>query len=333
MNAAGSQIRAKSAGSAGGSAPHAAAAAAVAVGATSIHFTACFVDGHTLTSLAEQSVLLGLGAVVDREGEIPAGILSELVAILVRFTANAAALECRDLTFVATEPLRRAANSMAARAEIEAATGRPTHVLSHEEEGLLSLLGVTGGIPPTAEHLVVDIGGGSSEYVVAGPGHAPRAGGLRVGAARLTDAIVGHDPPQRQEVEALRAEACRRVTEAGDLHPAMATFVGGTASNLVKVVPAAALDRILTLDRIASAFETLERERAELTAARFGIHPARARILPGGAAIVEAFLLRYAMSRAGVSEASIREGVILAVGHAGSAWRESIAALAAGWTA
>jgi exopolyphosphatase / guanosine-5'-triphosphate,3'-diphosphate pyrophosphatase len=312
-------------------APH--AAAAVAVGATSIHFTACLVDGHTLTSLAEQSVLLGLGAVVDREGEIPAGLRSELVTLLVRFSADAAALECRDLTFVATEPLRRAGNAMLARAEIEAATGSPIFVLSHEEEGLLSLLGVTGGIPPTAEHLVVDIGGGSSEYVVAGPGHAPRAGGLRVGAARLTEAIVAHDPPSRQEVDALRTESRRQVAEAGDLRPVEATFVGGTASNLVKVVPAAALDRILTLDRIASAFDTLGREAAELTAARFGIHAARARILPGGAAIVEAFLLRYALPRAGVSEASIREGVILSVAHAGDAWRESIAALAGGWTA
>lgn len=310
-------------------APH--AAAAVAVGATSIHFTACVVDGHSLTPLAEESVLLGLGTVVEREGEIPAAARSELVAILARFAGRAAALECRDLTFVTTEPLRRAANAAAVGAEIESATGRRVHVLSNEEEGLLSLLGVTGGIPPAAEHLVVDIGGGSSEFVLAGPGHAPIAGSLPVGAANLTEAIVSHDPPDREEVEALRLESRRRVAEADDLRPVAATFVGGTASNLVKIVPAAGLDRTLTVDRIASAFVALRDEPAELVAARFGIHPARARILSGGAALVDAFLLRYALQEALVSEASIREGVILAVAHAGEAWRSRIPDLAAGW--
>ncbi|MGC8634355.1 MAG: hypothetical protein ACP5VP_06775, partial [Candidatus Limnocylindrales bacterium] len=58
--------------------------------------------------------------------------------------------------------------------------------------------------------------------------------------------------------------------------------------------------------------------------------PQRARILPGGAALVEAFLERYRLASASVSRAGIREGTILAVARAGSDWRERLPELVGG---
>jgi len=178
---------------------------------------------------------------------------------------------------------------------------------------------------------VVDIGGGSADFVLAGPGHAPIAGGIPTGALRLT-AAVGHDPPTAEEIAVLRADARRHLAPAPDAAPAEAIFVGGTAQNLVRIIPAAGLDQMLTRRRLAGAFATLLREPAEETAARFGISVARARILPGGTALVEAFLARYRLDRAHVSNASIRDGVMFAVVYAGAGWLDRLPEIASGRT-
>jgi exopolyphosphatase/guanosine-5'-triphosphate,3'-diphosphate pyrophosphatase len=306
-------------------------AAAVAVGSSSVHFTASHLSQGDLRTLADESVILNLGAVVDREGGIPAADRDVLVSVLERYARTADELGASHITFITTEPLRRAANAEDLFAEVLAKTGHPLIVVSHEQEALLSLLGVTRGRPPVRETLVVDIGGGSADFVLAGPGHAPIAGGIPTGALRLTAGAVDHDPPTAAEIAALRAEARRHLAPAPDAAPTEAIFVGGTAQNLVRIIPAAGLDRTLTRRRLGSAFATLQREPAEETATRFGISVARARILPGGAALVDAFLARYRLGRALVSEASIRDGVMLAVARAGAGWLDRLPEIALGW--
>ena len=107
--------------------------------------------------------------------------------------------------------------------------------------------------------------------------------------------------------------------------------VGGTASNLVKVLPDAIADRMLTRERIATIQALLAAEPAADTSARFLVNPIRARILPAGAAIVDAILERYGADAIRVSEAGLREGAILAAAHAGPHWRDRLPELAHGW--
>jgi exopolyphosphatase/guanosine-5'-triphosphate,3'-diphosphate pyrophosphatase len=305
------------------------AGAAVAVGSTSVHFTAAAVTARGLRRLADESVLLELGSAMDVHGDIPAPTVGQLIATLQRFTTLAAELGVGDVTFVGTEPLRRAANGPAVAATVRAATGRPLHLLTHEEEALLSLYGVLRGRLPALDTLVVDIGGGSSEYVLARREGPPAIHVVRTGAARLTEAVVRHDPPTRDEFAALRAEARRRLAAAAEMHPRRAVLVGGTATNLLRVVAEGRALRTLNRRRLALAVGALEREPAAALAQRCALRPQRARILAGGAALVEAFLERYGLSSAVVSQASIREGTILAVARAGDAWREQLAGLVA----
>jgi len=109
--------------------------------------------------------------------------------------------------------------------------------------------------------------------------------------------------------------------------------VGGTASNLVKIVPGAVHDRVLTPERLAAALDVLAEAPAADVAARFGIRPQRARILAAGAVLLEAILVRYAVPRATASEEGIREGTVLALARAGAGWRDRLEALAHGWGA
>ena len=254
-----------------------------------------------------------------------------MTATLVRYADSARRLGATEVTFLGTEPIRRAADAAAIVHEVVSATGAPLHVVTHEDEAYLTLIGVTEGMPVRHETLVVDIGGGSSEFCIVDATRRPRAAGLRLGSARLTDGFAVHDPPTPTEVAAMRAEAMASVRDAPDARPAEIVAVGGTASNLVKILPAAMLDRILTRERIAEIQAILASEPAAVASDRHLIKPIRARILPAGGAILDAILERYGVDRIRVSEAGVREGTILAVDHAGSSWRDRLAELAHGW--
>src|SRR4029077_5523988 len=101
--------------------------------------------------------------------------------------------------FVGTEPIRRAADAATIVHEVQAATGVPLHVLSHEEEAYLTVGGVTAVRPVDRETLVVDIGGGSSEFCVVSPTERPRASGLKLGSNRLPAPPPRHEPPPTNE--------------------------------------------------------------------------------------------------------------------------------------
>jgi exopolyphosphatase/guanosine-5'-triphosphate,3'-diphosphate pyrophosphatase len=306
--------------------------AAVDLGSNSVHLLVAAVAAHRLEPLVDESVFLGLGDAVNQRGELGSAARGELVAAMVRYADAARRLRATSIMFLGTEPLRRAADADAIVDEGSDAAGAPVHVLSHEEEAYLTLIGVTEGRPVGHDTLVVDIGGGSSEFAVVAPGQPAAASGVQLGSARLTGRHVTHDPPSADEVAAMKAEAREVLADgAPAASPREIVGVGGTASNLVKVLPAALLDRTLTHRRLADIQAVLAAEPADLAAERHAINPVRARLLPAGGAIVEAILERYGVDRMRVSNASLREGAILAEHHAGNDWRDHLPELAHGW--
>jgi exopolyphosphatase/guanosine-5'-triphosphate,3'-diphosphate pyrophosphatase len=251
------------------------------------------------------------------------------VAALERYAAVARDVGAADVTFIGTEPIRRAADAPAIVHDATKATGVPMHVLSHEEEAYLTIIGVTHGQPVTHETLVVDIGGGSSEFCVVDTNGPPRAAGLRLGSARLTDRFASHDPPGATEIEAMYAAALEAVEAAPASSPVEIVAVGGTASNLRKIFAGA--PEMLTREHIAEALIRLGSMSTVAATVQFAINPIRARILPAGAAILAAILDRYEVAAVRVSEAGIREGTVLAVAHGGPAWRDRVERLTHGW--
>ena len=305
--------------------------AGVDAGANSVHLLIAVVTDHRVEPIVDESVFLGLGDRVDSAGSIGAAKRAELVAALVRYATTARRLGAERIMLVGTEPLRRAADAAAAVHEVGLAAGTDLYVIDHREEAELTLLGVTLGHPITRELAIVDIGGGSSQLIEVGPGHLQRSVGIRIGGARLTAAFVNHDPPTADEVNAMRAEARQVVAGSPEMELAELVAVGGTASNLVKVLPAAMLDRRLDLDRLLGAIALLSSEPAAQAAERHAINPTRARLLPAGAVIMEAILARAGLDSLTVSEAGVREGLVLAGARAGVAWRDQLASLVRGW--
>jgi exopolyphosphatase/pppGpp-phosphohydrolase len=303
--------------------------ASVDLGSNSVHLLVAAIEGHQLRPLVDESVFLGLGAAIAERGYLGRSARAELGSALVRYAGIARDHGASDVSFIGTEPLRRAADAAAIVHETVAAAGAPMYVVSHEEEAYLTIIGVTEGLPVTRETLVVDIGGGSSEFCIVDATHRPRAAGLRLGSARLTDRFVVNDPPLASEVEAMRMAALDLVRLAPEAAPAEIVAVGGTASNLLKVLPGT--DGTLRRAHLHDALAVLQVETAALASERHGINPIRARILPAGAVILDAILERYGVGEVRVSDSGVREGTILAVAHAGRTWRDRLPDLAHGW--
>jgi exopolyphosphatase/pppGpp-phosphohydrolase len=310
-------------------------AAAIDIGSNSIHLLVATVEDGQPRVLRDESELLGLGAVVDLEGTIPEAERVAAIDALARYVAIAEADGADPVTLLATEPLRRAANRTRFCVEAERIVGRPLHVLSHEEEALLTFLGVVGVDEPDEPTLVVDIGGGSTEVVIHAPGEDPVVGAVPVGSARLTAAFIEDDPPAADELVAIRAEARRLAAGLPVGHPTRGIVVGGSGRNLVRLVSAFehgirtgsedAIDR----DRIDRAFAIVGAHPADELLGRTGLRERRIRQMAAGAALIEAVLLEYRLETIAVSDASLREGAILAVARAGDAWRSHLSTLGA----
>ena len=120
------------------------------------------------------------------------------------------------------------------------------------------------------------------------------------------------------------------MASAPDAAPQEIVAVGGTASNLLRLIPEAGLDRRLTRGRLSTALAMVAVGRSDHAADRHLIRPIRARILPAGAIIMDAILERYDMDSLRVAEEGIREGVALAAATAGPAWRDRLGVLVRG---
>jgi exopolyphosphatase/guanosine-5'-triphosphate,3'-diphosphate pyrophosphatase len=309
-------------------------AAAIDLGSTSVHLLVARPDRDELTILDEDSAFLGLGAAADGPGSLGASGRATLVETVAGYVERARLAGAADPILIGTEPLRRLADAARIIGEVSAACATPLHVLEHEEEALLTLIGLTAGRAVQAELVVIDIGGGSSEIVEIGPQRLAQATGVQVGAGRLTRRVIDTDPPTGEGIALLRAAAEEAFTWRPSRPPAEVVVVGGTATNLLKLLRRGAdAGWPDTLDRAAldAARAILRASPAELLAAQLGLREARIRLLAAGAAIIETVLERCTVDRVRVVDAGIREGAIIASSRAGSGWRDRLEELAHGW--
>ena len=271
-----------------------------------------------------------MGRRVGEFGFLGSDARATLNETLAGYIAKARHAGASSIGVVGTEPLRRAADAAVTVDETTRACGVPLHVLGHDEEAYLTIIGAMAGKPIERETLIVDVGGGSTELCLLGPGTPPQVIGLRLGAATLTDRYVAHDPPTDDEILALDAAAQEGMFAAPSGRPDSAIAVGGTASNLLKLTQDVGEGPDLTPARLTAAVELLGSQQSTDVVQGRGINPKRAPLLAAGAAIIAAVLARYGLSRLSVSEAGIRDGLILAMRRGGISWRDRLGPLVEG---
>lgn len=303
--------------------------AAIDIGSYSVHLLVAEVARHRLAERLDESAFLGLGRELDVAGRLaPARprVLETIGALVSRAKASGAS----EVTIVGTDPLRRAPDAAELLADIAAVTGVRVEVLTHEEEALAALIGVQAGRPIVRDTVVVDVGGGSTEVLVAGPAAEARAVGLPLGVTRLTGRYVAHDPPTGREVAAIQRRVTTEMKAAPAAVPAELVAVGGTARSLLRVGPRLA-NRVLSRRRVRRAQRLIGAATAADLAERYDVRHSRALMLAAGAAILAGAMDRYELSRLRVAKGGLREGLLLAAHRAGPGWRHELRDLARGW--
>ena len=301
--------------------------AVVDIGSNSTHLYVAVSDGVRQEVIADESMPIELGRLVEQDRMIGRKATTAISDALAAFRARASTLGADELFVVATEPFRRARDQESVLRTLRGPKVGAPIVLTHEEEGLLTVLGLHHGHDHSVPQLVVDIGGGSTEAVELHPDELPRAIGVSIGSARLLARVSYQDPPRPREWQELRRHAQIALADltVADVHQLI--LVGGTATRLLKLVPATLISRTIHREDLAAMGERLAALTAKEVAERFAISQRRARLLPAGIAIVEALLQRTTAREVTVDRGGIREGLVVAVARAGNGWREALPTL------
>ena len=164
-------------------------------------------DGHVIT-VQRQTTVVRLGQGVDVNRRLQPQAIRRTRACLQEYAPRLEAFGPARRLLVATSVLRDALDGPAFLATAERDFGLPFRVLAGEEEAALAFRGGTAelGDRRAGPLVLIDIGGGSTEFAVGEPGRAPTyVCSLDVGAVRLTERFIRHDPPTPVEIGDLGA--------------------------------------------------------------------------------------------------------------------------------
>ena len=276
--------------------------AAVDLGTNTTRLLVADVEGEQVEEVALRVTITRLGEGVDARRRLLPLPIARVRNVLADYRREVESLGAERVLAVATSAIRDAENGEAFLGEVAWSYGFTTRLLSGEEEAALTLRGV-GEVDD--ETLVLDIGGGSTEFVMRS-----RAASVDIGSVRLTEQFG-------EDVDAIAAYV-RPLLPTG-LHPTRAIGVAGTITSL------AALDLGLQeYDRervhghrlsVAAVDQQLERlaalpleERRQVPA----LDPERASVIVAGAVIVREVLAHFGLDELEASERDLLHGVALA---------------------
>jgi exopolyphosphatase / guanosine-5'-triphosphate,3'-diphosphate pyrophosphatase len=288
-------------------------------------------DGR-LTQLERLTTVTRLGEGVDASGRLAPEAMERVYSALTRYAERAQAANAERTVAVATSAVRDAENGHELTAHVHDAIGFDIRTITGDEEARLTFLGATRNRPQNAsETLVIDIGGGSTEFVTGQPGASPTFHvSTRLGSVRHTERHLHTDPPQHEEMEALADEAAEIV--AANVPPQVkdrvrhGIAVAGTPTSL------AAIDQQLDpydpdkVDGYVLELASIERMLAILTLKPTderkqiaGLHPDRAPTIVAGVAILVEAMRFFDLQTVEVSESDILDGAAIdaALGTAG----------------
>ncbi len=294
--------------------------AAVDIGSNSVRLKIARLQRGRLRSLHEDREVTRLGEGVFHSGFLTPESMAETVKVLRRFHRATQQVVTDSMRVVATSALRDARNSQAFLEWVRSATGWRVEIISGVEEARLIHLGlVSGSRADTSPTLMIDLGGGSCELTVSHRGHIRDAASLPLGAVRLTDEFLRHDPARKGELKRMRGFIHREVNRvvgrivAARLRNVIAT--SGTAAALAAVAAHLRRDR----NRLKPLVSRAEMMRIAKRLARLpvaerrnieGIGPRRAEIIVAGAMVYSELLDRFHLKGFRYSPLGLRDGIL-----------------------
>ncbi|HEX3466268.1 MAG TPA: Ppx/GppA phosphatase family protein [Candidatus Elarobacter sp.] len=299
---------------------------AIDVGTNSIHLIVVELDSAFDTSRvvykAREMVRLGSDDALA-SGRLSRKAMERGVEAIARFNEAAHARGARDVRAVATSAVRETENGGEFRALVEERTGLRLEILDGNEEARLIHLGVANGYPLYDRvACIIDIGGGSTELIVADGERAYLIDSVKLGSLRLYDAYLRGAPDQLRAARRLDAhciELLGPVTER--VRRYRLDLALGTSGTIMGLAAVDAADRGLAVKRVhgytlsRSRLETLQRRMLLMSEAERrrmpGMNPRRADIIVAGNAVLINALALLGRDEIVVCERALRDGVVV----------------------
>jgi exopolyphosphatase / guanosine-5'-triphosphate,3'-diphosphate pyrophosphatase len=261
-----------------------------------------------------------LGDGVDSEGSLSEDAIARVLGVLGDYRAEIDSHRCEANLAVLTSAARDAANGASFAARVREDFGLDARVLTGAEEAQLTFLGaMSARSTPTEPTAVIDIGGGSTEFIVGVGREARFHVSLPVGVVRMSERHIHSDPPAPEELQRLALDA--RSTILGGLPPEERAAVERGIAVAGTATSAAAIDqeldpydpaRVHGYPLQLATVELLLARLADMTEARrrsvVGLNPDRAPTIVAGMILLEEALRAFELDQVEVSEHDILYG-------------------------
>jgi exopolyphosphatase/guanosine-5'-triphosphate,3'-diphosphate pyrophosphatase len=281
-------------------------------------------DDGRLRDVVRRMEVVRLGEGVDRTGRLADAALERTRTALADYTAQIRREGAEAVRMVATSASRDAANAADFTAMVETVLGQAPEVITGDEEARLSFTGAVATLPAHAgQRMLIDIGGGSTEFVRGTGSDVLAAISMDVGCVRMTERHLRSDPPRPDEIDAAVADVTGLVDRGlavadADRDATELVAVAGTATTIAGIalgLPAYDADAI---DGSRLSYEQVAKVTADLAAAdhaaRLAIpvmHPGRADVIVGGALVLRTVMERSGIDSVLISEHDILDGIAL----------------------
>jgi exopolyphosphatase/guanosine-5'-triphosphate,3'-diphosphate pyrophosphatase len=274
-----------------------------------------------LTTVERHMHITRLGQGVNATRRLHPDAVERTLSVLRKYRDVMDSTGVEGVRATATSAARDAANRDELLGPAAEILGTTVELLSGEDEGRLTFLGATTGLDAPAPHLVVDIGGGSTEFIV-GTGEPEGVMSVDVGCVRLTEAWLHSDPPAAEElsqaisvVQAYLDDVDRDLPGAAQARTLIGvagtvTTVAAVEIGLAEYDPEVLHHFRLTRPAAEDVFRTLATEPAADRRHNPGLEPARVDVIVGGAAVLVAVMRHWGFEEMIVSEADILDGLI-----------------------
>lgn len=265
-------------------------------------------DG-SIAEIERRSTVTRLGQGVDASGRLADEAMQRVYAVLGEYRRTIDQHQADPVVGVLTSAVRDAANGERFTDAVRTRFAIAARTIPGEEEARLTYLGATSDRPGTEPIAVIDIGGGSTEFVVGAGGTLRFHVSTQVGVVRHTERHLHDDPPAPEQLQALRADAAATFAAQvpAGLGASTAVAVAGTATQSAAILQHSVLTRAALADLLGRlAAQPLAQRRATP-----GLDPDRAPTIVAGVAILLEALAILGLEAAEASDHDILRGAAL----------------------